>query len=86
LKSTTKRGADSRAQARKELEREHAFTNSLRSLPTWTGKRPDVRDTIEVLNVGLLFSGEYLCDRVAHSLTPGSFVTSIDFYRDIKTT
>jgi phage protein D len=86
LKSKTKRGADSRAQARKELEREHAFINSLRTLPEWTGQRPDVRETIEVLNVGLLFSGKYICDRVAHSMSPGKLVTSIDFYRDIKTT
>lgn len=80
----SKRHADRRAEVRKALQREHAFTLSSRVLPTFTGRWPDVRDTVEILNVGDLFSGLYLCDRVAHSFAPGQLQTDLSLYRDVK--
>lgn len=80
----SKRHADRRAEARKALQREHAFTLSVGMLPTFRGRRPDVRDTAEALGLGKLFSGLYLCDRVAHQMRGGELKTTLDLYRDIK--
>lgn len=80
----TKRHADRRAQARKELKREHAFTLTVRMLSSFTGTRPDVRETVAIANLGKLFSGNYICDRVAHNFRPGELTTTLDLYRDIK--
>ncbi|HEV7842275.1 MAG TPA: hypothetical protein VGO69_01190, partial [Pyrinomonadaceae bacterium] len=65
LPKHSQRAASARAQAQKELEREHAFTASVRSLMPASNLRADVRDTIRLENVGKLFSGLYLCDSVA---------------------
>ncbi|PYS88968.1 MAG: hypothetical protein DMF64_18870 [Acidobacteria bacterium] len=80
----TKRHADRRAEAKKELQREHAFTLSVRMLSLFKGTRPDVRETVAMTDIGKLFSGNYLCDRVQHTLRPGELTTSLDLYRDIK--
>jgi phage protein D len=80
----SKRHADRRAEAKKELQREHAFTLSVRMLSSFAGKRPDVRETVAITDLGKLFSGNYLCDRVAHEYRPGELSTSLDLYRDIK--
>jgi len=80
----SKRHADRRAHARKELQREHAFTMSASMLPSFAGRRPDVRDTVKILHLGKLFSGLYLCDTVSHSFRPGELKTNLELYRDIK--
>jgi len=43
-----------------------------------------VRETVAMTDIGKLFSGNYLCDRVQHTLRPGELTTSLDLYRDIK--
>ncbi|HEY9286162.1 MAG TPA: hypothetical protein VIP46_22110 [Pyrinomonadaceae bacterium] len=80
----TKRSADRRAQARKDIQREHAFTGSIKLLPTFEGRWPDIRDTVLVKGIGPLFGGKYICGEVAHSFGPGVIETTLDLYRDIR--
>lgn len=80
----SKRHADRRAEAKKELQREHAFTLSVRMLSSFDDKRPDVRETVAITDLGKLFSGKYLCARVAHEYRPGELSTALDLYRDIQ--
>ncbi len=80
----SKRQADRRAQAKKDLQREHAFTGTIHLLSDFEGKRPDVRDTIELLDFGNLFSHRWLCDKVQHSFGPGRLHTEIEIYKDAK--
>lgn len=84
LRVKSRRYADKRAEARKALEREHAFTGSISVLPTYTGRRADVRDTVEITRLPALFNGKYLCDRVTHLFAPGELTMELDLYRDIK--
>jgi phage protein D len=84
VKGATRAVAERRAQARKDLEREHAFTLSVESVPQLKNVRADVRDTIQLLKLGKLFSGLYLCDRVTHALDASSFRTTFNLYRDAK--
>ncbi|MGH9941503.1 MAG: hypothetical protein ACRD9R_03975 [Pyrinomonadaceae bacterium] len=84
LSISSKRHADRRAQARYELQREHAFSHTVSILPAFKERRPDVRDTVELLHLGELFSGRYLCDRVVHRFGPAQLTTDLDLYRDIK--
>jgi hypothetical protein len=77
--------ADRRAQARKDLQREHAFTGTIVFVPDFKKARPDIRDTVQILNIGKFFSGEYICDQVNHSFAPGQLQTTLELYRDIKT-
>jgi hypothetical protein len=79
----TKRSANRRAQAIKDLQREHAYTGSITLLPDFTGVRPDIRDTVEILNVGKMFSGRYIVDEVQHIFGPGQLETQIELYRDV---
>jgi phage protein D len=80
----TKLYADRRAHARKELQREPAFRLRIISIPPLPGLRPDVRNTIQLENLGKLFSGPYLCDKVTHEhVGDGHFKTEYDLYRDI---
>lgn len=71
-----------RAQAKKELEREPAFTTRIRSL-LMTNERADVRETIEMVERGLLFSGRYLVGQADYSFAPGSLTVDYDIYRDV---
>lgn len=88
----TKAYATTRAQAQRELDREHAFTLYVRSTPLLPDVRVDVRDTIAIQGVGLLFSSRgqdreaagYIADKVVHELTPGRFSTSYELYRDVN--
>lgn len=88
----TKAYATRRAQAQRELDREHAFTLYVRSTPFLPNVYVDVRDTIAIANMGDLFSSAgppgavtgYIADKVVHELTPGRFTTSYDLYRDIE--
>lgn len=80
-RSKTKRGADLRADAVKALRRDHAFTCSVSLLPMFTGRRPDVRDTITLAGLGNLFSGNYLVDQITHRFGPGELEAEIELYR-----
>jgi hypothetical protein len=78
----TKKYANRRAHAHKEKQREPSFNCTIKSVPPLPGLRPDVRNTIELLNMGILFSGPYLCDKVKHEHTGSSFTTEYNLYRD----
>jgi len=84
LSQHTKARATARAQAQKELDREHAFTLSIRTIKAKGYGRDDVRDTIRIQEVGKLFSGDYLADRVTHDFAPGRLTTGYELYRDVK--
>lgn len=83
IKHGDKSEAQRRAQAKKELEREHAFECRVRSLRQ-TNLRADVRDTVALVDHGLLFSGKYLVDSVNHDFSPGNLATDYDLYRDFE--
>ena len=78
----TKSKLSKRAQAQKELEREHAFEGSVDTIFP-RGKRIDVRDTMAVEGIGKLFSGKYVADRVGYAFGPGHLDVNMDLYRDI---
>ncbi len=78
----SKAHADRRAKARKELQRVHNFTGTLNLLPSVEVRNLDVRQTVRVLEVGVLFSGKYLIENVSHRFTPGQLATTLDVYRD----
>lgn len=80
----SKRHADKRAEARKALDREHAFNCSVGVLPAFTGRRADVRDTVALANLPRVFNGKYLCDTVTHVFEAGQLSMELDLYRDIK--
>lgn len=98
LRLRTKAEVTRRANAIKALEQERSFECSIRVvnktvmitpdplsgifLPYFV--RADVRDTIELQNVGLLFGGKYLIDTVTHDYSSRGLVTSYDLYKDIK--
>lgn len=79
----TKAYVDRRAHAHKELQREPSFNCRISSVPPLPGVRPDVRNTIQLENMGKLFSGPYLCDKVTHTHEgSGTFKTEYNLYRD----
>lgn len=71
-----------RAQAQKELDREHAYEGRVSTtLPQ--NHRLDVRQTVAVDNVGKLFSGNYIADRIGYAFAAGKLELELDLYRDI---
>ncbi len=74
--------ATARAHAKRDLQREHAYTVSIRTISPLPKVRPDVRDTVRLKELGLLFSGKYLADKVSHEFAPGRLNTGYDLYRD----
>ena len=98
LSMHTKARATARAQAQKELDREHAFTISISTLFSEDPRvRDDVRDTVALNGVGELFSTArrndvkvdnktrgYLADKVTHEFGPGKLSTMFELYRDVK--
>lgn len=80
----TKSKLTKRAQAQKELDREHAFEGRLSTVFPLNGERLDVRNTIEIRNVGKLFSGKYICDAVNYEFAPGRLGINFELYRDIN--
>ncbi len=78
--------ATRRARAKRDLQREHAYTVSIKTISSLPKVRPDVRDTVRLKNLGLLFSGKYLADKVSHEFAPGRLNTSYDLYRDVAGT
>ena len=78
--STSKLNA--RAQAQKELEREHAFEGNITFPFIYQDVRFDVRDTISIEGVGELFSQAYICNSVRYNFSAGQMELEIDLYRD----
>jgi hypothetical protein len=85
LSQHTQKRATARAQAQKELDREHAFTLTIRSIP-WApeARLIDVRDTVRIREMGKLFSGDYIADKVTYDLSPGKLTASLELHRDVK--
>lgn len=86
----TRSKLNKRAQAQKELDREHAFEGQIETfLPR--GARLDVRQTVAVEGAGKLFSAApigdkpngYICDAVRYMFAPGQLNLGLDLYRDI---
>lgn len=71
-----------RAQAQKDLEREHAFEGRVTLPFIYPDVRLDVRDTVGIENIGNLFSQPYLCDTVKYTFGAGRMELSLDLYRD----
>ncbi len=80
----TKSKLSRRAQAQKDLEREHAFKGHLECVFPPNGERLDVRNTISVQGIGKLFSNEYICDTVNYYYAPGKLGLNLSLYRDSK--
>ena len=80
-----KKKLSKRAIAQKELEREHAFEGHLIcSVPVDNKSKIDVRQTVDVREMGKLFSGKYITDAVTYDFSPGRMEMILDLYRDIK--
>jgi hypothetical protein len=79
----TKQKLSRRAQAQKDLEREHSFQGHVEVLFPTDGERLDVRNTVMVAGIGKLFSGKYISDRVTYSFGPGKLDLDLEVYRDI---
>jgi phage protein D len=80
----TKAKLEVRAQAQKDLEREHAFEGSIKALIRPGAPRIDVRDTIKVLEIGPVYSGAYICDGVRYEFSPGLMEIELDLFRDVN--
>jgi phage protein D len=79
----TKRHADRRAHASKELAREHSYELNITLLSDFGGRRPDVRQTIKLDGAGKLFGGLYVVNEVHHQFGPGVMETELQCYRDV---
>jgi hypothetical protein len=79
----TQARATARAQAQKELDREHAFEITVSALYLRT-READVRDTIRLQQFGKLFSGDYIADKVTHEFSGGHLATTYELHRDVK--
>lgn len=80
----TTASANARAQAHKDLEREHAFQVSFKTLPNRAQVRADVMDTIALQGVGTLFSGNYICSQATHEYGPSGLSSDYECYRDAQ--
>lgn len=78
----TKAKLSARAQAQKDLEKEHAFEGSINFPFLHQGIRLDVRDTLAVEGIGELFSQAYICDTVRYQFGAGKINLDVDLYRD----
>lgn len=73
-----------RAKAQKDLEKEYAFEGRISTLMPNNGARPDVRNTVEIQEVGKLFSGKYLARTVSYKFGPGQLNLDMELYRDME--
>jgi hypothetical protein len=80
----SKERATARAQAQRELDREHAFEFRISLLPSAADARIDVRDTVRLQEVGKLFSGDYIVNQVGYEFGPGKLMRTLELYRDVK--
>lgn len=81
---TAKSEAARRAQAIRELEREPTFTCSFSTI-FQESQQADIRDVIELVDAGDLFSGKYIVDGLVHEFSPGHLTTNYDLVRDAIT-
>lgn len=78
---TSQRKLSARAKAQKELEKEHAFEGSLTTIYQ---KPVEVNQTVRVLGLGELFSGDYLIESVEINFEAGTLETRLELSRDVK--
>ncbi|HEY8203879.1 MAG TPA: hypothetical protein VIF81_04050, partial [Pyrinomonadaceae bacterium] len=84
LATHSKQRATARAQAQRELDREHAFELSIATLPDASDTRVDVRETLRLREAGKLFSGDYIVNKVGYEFGPGKLSRTFELYRDVK--
>lgn len=84
IASPSKSKLSKRAQAQKELEREHPYKGRVEFLFPRSRKRPDYRDTVTLQAVGKLLSGGYICNTSNYNFCPGRLSMDLDLYRDIN--
>lgn len=84
VRGGAKSEASRRAQAIRELEREPTFTCSFSTI-FQEPQQADIRDVIELVDAGNLFSGKYIVDGLVHELSPGHLTTNYDLVRDAIT-
>jgi len=80
----SKQRVTARAQAQRELEREHAFELRVPLLVDAPTARVDVRQTVRLLEMGKLFSGDYIVNTVGYQFGPGEMSRVLELYRDVK--
>jgi hypothetical protein len=73
-----------RAQAQRELEREHAFQWSFEKIYPADGIRPDALDMVTAKGFDKLSSGDYFVESTRFKFAPGQLSLGIDGYRDAK--
>lgn len=84
LRKHTKAVAKRRADAKRELEREHAFQFSVRHVRPLRSGRVDVRDTLQITGWCQSLAGKYIVDAVSYEASSHGFETRYELYRDIK--
>lgn len=84
LKPHTQAAARRRAQAVRQLEREHAFECRVRAMRPLTITRAYQRDVVGLRDAGDLFSGDYVVDSVSYEADPRGLTTIYNLQRDIK--
>ena len=78
------KAARRRAHAHKTLQREHSFEHTIRLLPSYQGRRIQVRQTIRLTGAGLFYSDRYIVDAIRYEYRPGSLTTDLSIYKDIE--
>jgi hypothetical protein len=81
LRVSSRAVAQRRAEARRKLARENTFEVRIKHVRPLRADRIDVRDTIELANLGDLFNGKYLVDGVTYEASSRGFETTYDLYR-----
>jgi hypothetical protein len=83
LPTHSQKAANQRARAKKNSQREHPFQHSISLLPVYSGPRINVRETVELVRCGKLYSGLHVVDRIHYEAAPGELRVDLDVFRDI---
>jgi hypothetical protein len=70
------------AQAIKDLESEPSFSCRVKTLFYPETRRVEVRQTVQLVDRGRLFSGLYIIDSLHMDFSPGSLTVEYDLVRD----
>lgn len=82
MSNPTKKKLSARAQAQKELDREHSFQGNLSFAWIYPHIRLDIRDTVRLTGIGNLLSTDYICNTVTYNFAAGEMSCQLDLYRD----
>lgn len=80
----TKAKLSKRAQAQKELDREHVFEGRIQMQLPPNRIRVDYGNIVDVQGVGNLFSNMYVCRTISYRFQKGRLGLELDIYRDIE--